>query len=114
MSAGQPSKCGQEARASLRDRATQLFAEHTVRLNVIIFDVVIQGDTAHDHGRHEWTLTPKACGPVVHRRDRYFELWSRDPDGRWRISFFLNNTDVREQIGSSVSHWFMSEEPANA
>jgi hypothetical protein len=35
-------------------------------------------------------------------------------DGSWRISFFLNNADVRERIGSSVSRWFMTEEPAIA
>jgi len=110
MSAGQPSKYGQEARTVLRDRATQLFAEYTVRLNVIIIDVVIQGDTARDHGWHEWILTPKAGGRAVRKRDRYFELWNREPDGRWRISLFLNNTDVREQIGSSMSRWFMTEE----
>jgi ketosteroid isomerase-like protein len=114
MSAGQPSKYGQEARNVLRNRAAQLFAEYTVRLNVIIIDVVIQGDTARDHGWHEWILTPKAGGPAVRRRDRYFELWNREPKGSWRISLFLNNTDVREQVGSSVSRWFMTEEPANA
>ena len=114
MSAGQPSKYGQEARTVLRDRATQLFAEYTVRLNVIIIDVVIQGETARDHGWHEWILTPKAGGPAVRMRDRYLELWNREPDGSWRISLFLNNTDVREQVGSSVSRWFMTEEPANA
>ena len=113
MSAGQPSKYGQEARTVLRDRAAELFADHTVRLNVIIIDVVIQGDTARDHGWHEWILTPKAGGSVVCKRDRYFELWNREPDGCWRISLFLNNTDVREQIGSSVSRWFMTEELAS-
>ena len=106
MSAGEPSKYGQEARAVLRNRVTQLFANYTVRLNVIIIDVVIQGDTARDHGWHEWILTPKAGGPVVCKRDRYFELWNREPDGSWRISLFLNNTDVRERIGPSVSRWF--------
>jgi ketosteroid isomerase-like protein len=113
MSVDQPSKYGQEARTILRDRVTQLFAEYTVRLNVIIIDVVIQGDTARDHGWHEWILTPKAGGLAVCRRDRYFELWNRESDGSWRISLFLNNTDVREQIGSSVSRWFMTEEAAS-
>ena len=114
MSAGQPSKYGQEARTVLRDRATQLFAEYSVQLNVIIIDVVIHGDTARDHGWHEWILTPKAGGPAVRRRERYFELWNREGDGPWRISLFLNNTDVREQVGSSLSRWFMTEEPADA
>ena len=110
MSEGLPSKYGQEAKTVLRSRAEQLFADYTVRLNVIIIDVVIQGDTARDYGWHEWILTPKAGGPVVRKRERYFELWFREEDGSWRISFFLNNADVREQIGSSVSRWFMTEE----
>ena len=113
MSVGQPTKYGQEARTFLRDRATRLFAEYTVRLNVIIIEVVIQGDTARDHGWHECILTPKAGGPAVRTRDRYFELWNREADAAWRISLFLNNTDVQEQVGSSASRWFMTEEPAN-
>ena len=112
MSEGLPSKYAQEASTVLRSRAEQVFADYRVELNIIIIDVVIQGDTAHDYGWHEWIFTPKAGGPVVRRRDRYFELWTHEQDGSWRISLFLNNTDVREQIGPSVSRWFMTEEPA--
>jgi ketosteroid isomerase-like protein len=114
MSEGLPSKYGQEASTVLRSRAEQLFADYRVKLNIIIIDVVIEGDTARDYGWHEWILTPKAGGPVVRKRDRYFELWTHEQDCSWRISFFLNNTDVREQIGPSVSRWFMTEEPAIA
>jgi ketosteroid isomerase-like protein len=114
MSEGLPSKYGQEARTVLRSRAEQLIADYTVKLTIIIIDVVIQGDTARDYGWQEWILTPKAGGPVVRKRDRYFELWTREQDSSWRISFFLNNVDVREHIGSSVSCWFMTEEPAIA
>jgi len=114
MSEALPSKYGQEARTVLRSRAEQLFADYRVKLNIIIIDVVIEGDTARDYGWHEWILTPKAGGPVVRKRDRYFELWTHEQDCSWRISFFLNNTDVREQIGPSVSRWFMTEEPAIA
>jgi len=112
MSEGLPSKYAQEASTVLRSRAEQLFADYRVKLNIIIIDVVIEGDTARDYGWHEWILTPKAGGPVVRKRDRYFELWTHEQDCSWRISFFLNNTDVREQIGPSVSRWFMTEEPA--
>jgi len=114
MSEGLPSKYAQEASTVLRSRAEQLFADYRVKLNIIIIDVVIEGDTARDYGWHEWILTPKAGGPVVRKRDRYFELWTHEQDCSWRISFFLNNTDVREQIGPSVSRWFMTEEPAIA
>ena len=114
MSEGLPSKYAQEASTVLRSRAEQLFADYRVKLNIIIIDVVIEGDTARDYGWHEWILTPKAGGPVVRKRDRYFELWTHEQDCSWRISLFLNNTDVREQIGPSVSRWFMTEEPASA
>jgi len=114
MSEGLPSKYGQEASTVLRSRAEQLFADYRVKLNIIIIDVVIEGDTARDYGWREWILTPKAGGPVVRKRDRYFELWTHEQDCSWRISFFLNNADVREQIGRSVSRWFMTEEPAIA
>ena len=112
MSEGLPSKYAPEASTVLRSRAEQLFADYRVKLNIIIIDVVIEGDTARDYGWHEWILTPKAGGPVVRKRDRYFELWTHEQDCSWRISLFLNNTDVREQIGPSVSRWFMTEEPA--
>jgi ketosteroid isomerase-like protein len=114
MSEGLPSKYGQEARTVLRSRAEQLFADYMVKLNIIIIDVAIQGETARDYGWHEWILTPKAGGPVVRNRERYFELWVRGQDGCWRVSFFLNNADVRERMGSSVSRWFMTEEPVMA
>jgi ketosteroid isomerase-like protein len=114
MSDGLPSKYGEEAGTALRARLEGLFAEYHVKLNVIIIDVVIQGASAWDYGWHEWILKPKAGGPAVRRRERYFEQWTKESDGSWRIAFFLNNADVRERIGSSVSRWFMTEEPASA
>ena len=110
MSDGLPTKYGGEARTVLRARSEELFGEYNVKLNVIISDVVVQGDTACDYGSHEWILTPKAGGSTVRKRDRYFERWARDLDGSWRISFFLSNTDVPVRIGTSVSRWFMTEE----
>jgi len=114
MSEGLPSKYGEEARTVLRQRSEKLFADYHTKLNVIIIDVVFQGDSACDFGWHEWILRPKGGGPTLRKRDRYLEQWTREPDGSWRISFFLNNEDVREQIGASVSRWFMTEEPAPA
>jgi ketosteroid isomerase-like protein len=112
MSDGLPSKYGDEARTVLRARSEELFAEYHVKLNVITIDVVTLGESAYAYGWHEWILTPKGGGPAVRRRERYFEQWTQESDSSWRISFFLNNADVREQIGSSVSRWFMTEEPA--
>jgi len=110
MSDGGPSKYGEEAKARLRDEAANLFSEYTVKLNVIVIDIVVQKDSAYDYGWHEFILKPKSGGETVRKRQRYFELWSKDASGGWTISFFINNLDVREELNGSVSHWFLSEE----
>jgi ketosteroid isomerase-like protein len=110
MSEGLASKYGEEARTTLRQRAEKLFAEYSVRLNCIIIDISIMGGTAFDFGWHEWILTPKNGGPPVHMRHRYFELWSKDTSAGWKITLFVNNLDVREELGESRSRWFLSEE----
>jgi ketosteroid isomerase-like protein len=112
MSDGGASKFGPQATARLRDEAASLFAVHSVKLTVIIIDIVVQGDTAYDYGWHELVLQPKNGGEAIRKRQRYFELWSKDTEGSWKISFHINNQDVREELGGSVSHWFLSEEQA--
>ena len=110
MSEGSASKYGAEAISGLREKASQLFAEFSVKLSPIIIDIVILGDKAYDYGWHEFTLTPKNGGEKVRKRQRYFELWSRDSAGDWRISLHINNGDVREELNGHASHWFLTEE----
>lgn len=110
MSEGSASKYGAEAISRLREQASQLFAEYSVNVSPIIIDIVILGDKAYDYGWHEFTLTPKDGGEKVRKRQRYFELWNRDAAGNWTISLYINNADVREELNSFASHWFLSEE----
>ena len=109
MSDGLPSRYGEAARSTLRERAAALFDEYTIKLDVIIIDVVVLGDTAYDFGWHEFTLTPKTAGQTFRKRERYFELWKKTSSG-WKVSFFLNNPDVAERLGGLVSHWFKRSE----
>src|SRR5256884_4880901 len=78
--------------------------------DLIIIDIVVRGDTAYDYGWHEFTLRPKDGGQPIRKRVRYFELWSKDSSGDWKIAFHINNHDVREELGGSVSHWFLRSE----
>jgi len=112
MFEGGPSQFG-GARSSLRKEAAELFDEYSVQMSVIIIDIVVRGDTAYDYGWHEFTLRPKDGGQPIRKRLRYFELWSKDSSGDWKIAFHINNHDVREELGGSVSHWFLSEEHAS-
>jgi len=112
MFEGGPSQFG-GARSSLRKEAAEMFDEYSVQMSVIIIDIVVRGDTAYDYGWHEFTLRPKDGGQPIRKRLRYFELWSKDSSGDWKIAFHINNHDVREELGGSVSHWFLSEEHAS-
>ena len=110
MSYENPSDYGVAANARLRERATRLFSKYSVKVSVIIIDVVIQGNTAYDRGWHEFTLTPKSGGARTRKRERYFELWTKQTSGSWKISLYVTNADIREQMGTHVSHWFLSED----
>jgi ketosteroid isomerase-like protein len=110
MSEDRPSHYGQEAEEDLRRRSAELFMEYSVRLTVIIIAIVILGDSAYDYGWHEFTLTPKNGGEAIQKRHRYFEVWKKNSSGEWKISLFINNADVREELGGHLSHWFLSDE----
>jgi ketosteroid isomerase-like protein len=115
LSEGGPSHFGESAREGVRERSTELFAAYSVKLTVIIIEIVVRGDTAYDYGWHEFTLTPKNGGETRRKRHRYFEVWKKDSSGDWKISLFINNADVREELGGQLSRWFLSEEkPGNA
>jgi ketosteroid isomerase-like protein len=112
MSEDHPNLYGLGAREELRERSTELFREYSVKLAVIINEIVVLGNTAYDFGWHEFTLEPKNGGETVRTRQRYLEVWKRNSSGEWKISIFMNNDDVREELAGSVSHWFLSEEQA--
>lgn len=114
MSEGGPSLYDQAAREGLRERSTELFAQYDVKLTVIVIKIVIVGSLAYDYGWHEFTLRRKGAGETVRKRHRYFEVWKKNPSGQWRISSFINNSDVREELGGRSSHCFLSEEKAGA
>lgn len=110
MSESGPTRYAETAREGLREYAGELFADFAVGLAVIIWDIVVLGDTAYDFGWHEFTLRPKNGGETIRKRHRYFELWKKNSAGDWKISLIINNADVREELGGQVSHWFLHQE----
>ena len=110
MSEAGPTKYGSEAIVALRDQVGRLFAKYSVKIIPIINRIVVTGNTAYDYGWHEFTLTPKNGGETIRERQRYFELWNKDAEGKWAISFYINNADVPEELNGLTSHWFLSKE----
>jgi ketosteroid isomerase-like protein len=97
MSAGLASFYGVEARAVLKHRLRNLFAEYTARLAVTIISIRIQGAMAVDWGWHKLTLTPKKGGRSTTTRTRYLEIWQKD-NGKWKIVIYFDNVDVPPQM----------------
>ena len=98
MSDSRPTRYRADAAVKLRRFLVELFAEYEAKLNVIINAISVFGDNAFDYGWHELTLTPRNGGEPVYRRTRYCELWSKQPNGDWRISRFMDNPDVPDTV----------------
>ena len=106
MPEGEPSFYGEEAKQALRVQLSKLFALYEVRIEVVIIDIAICGNTAIDRGWHKLILKPKAGGDPELRRYRYCEIWQKRADGSWRIGFFISNKDYEPTMlspGSSPS-----------
>jgi hypothetical protein len=108
MSEGAPNRYGPEAIASLRDQVGGLFSKYSIRMTPIINRIVITGDKAYDYGWHEFALISWDEKETILKRERYFELWSKSAEGKWTISLFITNADVREELNGSASTWFLS------
>ena len=98
MSDARPTRYRADAGAKLRRSLAQLFAEYEAKLNVIIMAISVFGNNAFDYGWHELTLKPRNGGEPVYRRTRYCELWSKQANGDWKISKFMDNIDVPDIV----------------
>jgi ketosteroid isomerase-like protein len=98
MSDGRPYRSRANAAPELRQFLARLFAEYQPKLNVIINAISVFGDNAYDYGWHEFTLMPRNGGEPLYRRTRYLELWRKQPNGDWRISKFIDNSDVPDTV----------------
>ena len=109
MSEGHPNMYGSDARLNLAREAEKLFACYCVKFVPITAEILVTGTVGFDRGWHEFILTPKAGGATIRKRYRYFNTWKKVPNGDWKITLHVNNTDVPEQVGGVKSTWFLSE-----
>jgi ketosteroid isomerase-like protein len=96
FSSEQPSGFGKSDLDDFAIRLQNLFEQFAVKLAVVVVEIRIQGDVAHDYGWHDLTLTPKNGGTPIHRRDRYVDIWRKNPEGIWKLWMYMDNQDVRD------------------
>lgn len=114
MSEGSPSRYGGDARLNLAEETRKLFLSYSVKFVPIIVDISVMDAVAFDRGWQEFILTPKAGGDTIRKRYRYFNTWKKVPNGDWKISLHVNNTDVPEHVGGVLSTWFLTEKDEGA
>jgi ketosteroid isomerase-like protein len=96
FSSEHPSGFGKSGLDDLAIRLQNLFEQFAVKLAVIVVEIRVHGDVAHDYGWHDLTLTPKNGGAPIHRRDRYVDIWRKNPEGNWKLWMYMDNQDVRD------------------
>ena len=98
MSADRPSYWGLDAKQALEKEWKALFRRYRARMVAIVIAVDVLGDTALDWGWHKLTLTPRKGGRAVTTRQRYLDVWKKDPAGEWKLAMFLSNRDVAPRM----------------
>ena len=97
---GRRSGYGEGATRAVCARLQEMFATYEVRLVPIIIEVRVF-DVAVDYGWHELTLTPKSPGEPTVTRTRYVDIWKKDGAGNWKLSMFIDNMDVPDQVDAA-------------
>ena len=107
FSDGLPSFWGDDARRIMRLQLEETFARFDVELGVIVIRTIVLGDTAISSGWHKFVLRPKSGGEPQRHRERYLEIWRKDPANGWKIKHYMTNRDhsprmVEEMKGSAA------------
>jgi ketosteroid isomerase-like protein len=100
FSDGQPCEFGMSGLDALKTRLENVFERFTAKLVVIVIEIRLQGNVAHDYGWHDLTLTPKDGGQPTRRRDRYVDIWRRNEKGKWKLWMYMDNQDVADPFRS--------------
>jgi len=101
FSDGAPSEFGKSGLDVLNTRLSNLFARFAVKLVVIVIEIRLQGNVAHDYGWHDFTLTPKDGSQALHRRDRYVDIWRKNKEGKWKLWMYMDNRDIADPFPKS-------------
>jgi ketosteroid isomerase-like protein len=95
---GQPSEFGNSGLEALKIRLEELFQRFNVELRVIVIEIRVHGDVAHDFGWHVLRLTPKDGGQPIQRKNRYMDVWRRSEEGKWKLWMYIDNLDVADSF----------------
>jgi uncharacterized protein (TIGR02246 family) len=92
MSAGGPTRTGAAAKEHFLSRVAKVHAKFKPSLAINIEEIRVVGNLAYQRGDFLVTREPKDGGKASYIRQRYLELWRREPDGNWKICVEMDNS----------------------
>jgi ketosteroid isomerase-like protein len=90
MSAGEPTRRGEDAVKFMLERVAFAHSNSTPKLEINVHEIHVYGDWAHQRGDLQVTLTPKNGGESSYIRQRFLEIWRRGPTG-WKSVVGMDN-----------------------
>jgi len=102
MSAGGPTLTGAEARRHFVERVARTHERFHPHLLIHIDQIQVAGNWVYQHGSLVVTLVPKGGGETSFIRQRYLEIWRREPSGQWKITIEMDNAE--ENPNDSQAH----------
>ena len=89
-----PAVAGEANRQFSRD----MFEQFDIKLGGYTDEaIIISGDLAVHQYSFSWTLTPKAGGDAVSEQGTGLHVLNRQPDGSWKITHDIWNTDAASE-----------------
>jgi uncharacterized protein (TIGR02246 family) len=93
MSAGGPTRHGPQARKHFVARVQETHAKFLPHLEIQIDEIQVAEDWAYQRGSLIVELTPQGGGQKSFIKQRYLEIWRRQPDGQWKIAIEMDNSE---------------------
>lgn len=80
-----------EGSETIRELFRQEFERFDTKIAFTTTEIVIEGDMAYRRGGYVWRGTPRGTGQPLETRNKFLEIWKRQPDGSWRIAVDMWN-----------------------
>ena len=78
---------------SVRANLETLFEQGDVEIAISPVELIVSGDIAVGRGNYTLKVTPED-GDAVEENGKYLSLWSKLPDGSWKISRVMTNSNI--------------------
>lgn len=79
-----------ETKKVTAQRVSSVFANFSSKVDVIVDEIIVEGNLAFTRGSFQVTLTPKAGGEKIVMERRYLEVW-RKVNGEWLVARTMDN-----------------------